>query len=50
MIEVELHLSCDECGEELEYVDDGDCTVLVKPCSTCIRDAGDVGYEAAKTE
>ena len=37
---------CAECGWELECVEKEDGTYSIEPCSTCINEAFDDGYDA----
>ena len=44
-MKLELELSCEECGCELEAYDSGDGQIVVKPCGVCLKEVEDGAYD-----
>ncbi|HEC66119.1 MAG TPA: hypothetical protein ENI23_12570 [bacterium] len=44
-LKVEIELCCDECGTKLEGTSILDNSIEVKPCSECMKNEYEEGYE-----
>lgn len=49
-IEVDIRLTCKECGRELEFSDSGDRDIDVRPCETCLQEEYDDAFKEGKEQ